>query len=145
MSARERAYHGVMALAPSLTGRPPVHDDFAGFDLAPTSPEFFLAGLGSCIAHSALMVAARLGLRLDPVEVRATGTLDPRGGYPGHDDIPVEPHHLAYSIGVGGDLTPTEAERLRRDVERTCPIHRRRESIALDRFRTLVGRAGELG
>lgn len=98
--------------------------NFAGYDLAPTSPEYFLASLGSCVAHSVLMVAARLDLLLDHVEVRATGTLDPRGGYPGHEDIPVEPHDLAYSIGVRGDLTPDDADRLRKEVERTCPILR---------------------
>lgn len=46
MIARERAYYGVTALAGRLTGLTPAHEDFAGYDLTPTSPEFFLAGLG---------------------------------------------------------------------------------------------------
>ena len=51
-----------------VTDSPP---DFAGYNLGPGSPELQLGILGSCLAHSYLIQAARLGVPLDAVVAAA--------------------------------------------------------------------------
>lgn len=50
--------------------------DFAGYDLGPGSPELQRGILGSCLAHSYLIQAARLGVPLDAVDVTVSGQLE---------------------------------------------------------------------
>jgi len=102
-----------------LSDSPP---DFAGYDLGPSSPEIQLGVLGSCLTHSFLIQAARLGVPIDSLEVEVTGRIDARGGKPGHADIPVYPHAIAYSVHIASAAPVFELENLHQAVERTCPI-----------------------
>ena len=66
--------------------------DFAGFNLGPSSPELQLGVLGTCVTHIFEIQAALLQVPLDSIEVDVRGTIDPRGGHPGHEPLggPVE-------------------------------------------------------
>jgi uncharacterized OsmC-like protein len=96
--------------------------DFAGYGLGPGSPELQLGVLGSCLTHIFLIQAADKGVPLDSLEVEVTGQLDPRGGTPGHDDIPVYPHNINYTIHITSSATPEALADLHQAVERVCPI-----------------------
>ena len=62
--------------------------DFAGFNLGPSSPELQLGVLGTCVTHIFEIQAALLQVPLDSIEVDVHGTIDPRGGHPGHESRP---------------------------------------------------------
>lgn len=96
--------------------------DFAGYDLGPTSPELQLGVLGSCLTHIFLIQAAQRHVPLDALEVEVTGQVDPRAGRPGHEDIPIYPHNIAYTVHITSQATEMEIKALHEAVERACPI-----------------------
>lgn len=96
--------------------------DFAGYDLGPTSPELQLGVLGSCVTHITLIQAADLGVPLESLEVEIEAEIDPRGGKPGFDDIPVFPQNIRYTLHIVSPASAREIEALHRAVEKTCPI-----------------------
>jgi uncharacterized OsmC-like protein len=96
--------------------------DFAGNDLGPSSPELQLGVLGSCLTHSFLIQAARLGVRLDGVTVSVSGRIDPRAGRPGHEEVPAFPHDIAYRIDIDSPATGETIRWLADQVEKSCPI-----------------------
>ncbi|KMO36172.1 OsmC family protein [Methylobacterium tarhaniae] len=102
-----------------VTDSPP---DFAGYDLGPGSPELQLGILGSCLAHSYLIQAARLGVPLDAVEVAVNGQIDARAGQPGFEAVPVAPHDLAYTVRIVSPAAPEALAGLQAEVDRACPI-----------------------
>ncbi|MGK9230901.1 OsmC family protein [Inquilinus limosus] len=96
--------------------------DFAGYDLGPSSPELQLGVLGSCLTHTFLIQAAALGVSLESLELEVTGTIDPRAGSPGFEDVPIYPHGLRYAVSIASPAAEAEIEALREAVERNCPI-----------------------
>jgi uncharacterized OsmC-like protein len=96
--------------------------NFAGYDLGPSSPELQLGVLGSCLTHTFLIQAARLGVPIDSVDVEVTGRIDARAGKPGHEDTPVFPHAIAYSVHIDSSATAAELDALHAAVEQACPI-----------------------
>lgn len=102
-----------------ITDSPP---DFAGYDLGPGSPELQLGILGSCLAHSYLIHAARLGVPLDAVDVAVSGRLDARAGRPGFEAVPVSPHDITYVVRVVSPASREAVARLEAEVDRFCPI-----------------------
>jgi uncharacterized OsmC-like protein len=96
--------------------------DFAGYDLGPSSPELQLGVLGSCVTHVTLIQAADLGVPLDALEVEIEGEIDPRGGKPGFDHIPVYPQNIRYTLHIVSPADPKEIEALHEAVQKTCPI-----------------------
>jgi len=96
--------------------------DFAGEDLGPSAAEIQLGVLGSCLTDSFLIQAARLGVQLDGVTVSVTGRIEPRAGKPGHEDIPVFPHDIAYSIDIDSPASAETILWLADEVESSCPI-----------------------
>ncbi|HMG50461.1 MAG TPA: OsmC family protein [Inquilinus sp.] len=96
--------------------------DFAGYDLGPSSPELQLGVLGSCLTHTFLIQAAALGVPLDSLELEITGTIDPRAGSPGFEDVPIYPHDIRYAVAIASPAAPAEIEALQQAVERNCPI-----------------------
>ncbi|MGX7704980.1 OsmC family protein [Methylobacterium sp. Gmos1] len=102
-----------------VTDSPP---DFAGYDLGPSSPELQLGILGSCLAHSYLIQAARLGVPLDAVNVTVSGQLDARAGRPGFEAVPVNPHDLTYTVQIVSPASREAVARLEAEVDRACPI-----------------------
>jgi uncharacterized OsmC-like protein len=96
--------------------------DFAGYDLGPSSPELQLGVLGSCLTHTFLIQAAALGVPLDSLDLEITGTIDPRAGSPGFEDVPIYPHDIRYAASITSPAAPAEIEALQQAVERNCPI-----------------------
>ncbi len=96
--------------------------DFAGYNLGAGSPELQLGVLGSCLTHIFLIQAADKGVPLDELEVEVTGQMDPRGGTPGHDHIPVYPHNISYTVRIKSSASDETLADLHRTVERVCPI-----------------------
>ena len=97
-------------------------DDFAGYDLGPSSPELQLGILGSCLNHSFLIQAAAHGVPIDSLEVEVTGRIDARAGSPGHEATPVFPHDLSYTVHIASPASEAEIATLTAAVDRACPI-----------------------
>lgn len=96
--------------------------DFAGFNLGPSSPELQLGVLGTCVTHIFEIQAALLQVPLDSVEVDVRGTIDPRGGHPGHESTPIWPHDIRYEVRVASSASDAQLEELFAAVEENCPI-----------------------
>ena len=96
--------------------------DFAGHNLGPSSPELQLGVLGSCVTHIFLIQAASRQVPLTSLEVEVTGVIDPRGGKPGHEQTPIWPHDIAYTVHIDSPASRTDIDALFQAVEQTCPI-----------------------
>lgn len=97
-------------------------DDFAGYDLGPSSPELLLGSLSSCLTHIFLIKSAELELPLESLEIQVEGDMDPRGGKPGYENVPFFPHNIRYTARI---VSPASAERVQavhQAVEAACPI-----------------------
>lgn len=97
-------------------------DDFAGYDLGPSSPELLLGALSSCLTHIFLIQAAELQIPLDRLEVEIEADQDPRGGRPGYEAVPFYPHNIRYTVHVSSPADPDEIKALHDAVEHWCPI-----------------------
>jgi uncharacterized OsmC-like protein len=96
--------------------------DFAGYNLGASSPELQLGVLGSCVTHIFLIQAADHEIAIDSIEVEVSGRIDPRGGRPGLEHIPVPPHDIGYTVHLASPASKAEIDALFEAVERTCPI-----------------------
>ena len=96
--------------------------DFAGFNLGPSSPELQLGVLGTCVTHIFEIQAALLQVPLDSIEVDVRGTIDPRGGHPGHEATPIWPHNIQYEVQVASSASDAQLNELFAAVEKNCPI-----------------------
>lgn len=96
--------------------------DFAGFDLGPSSPELQLGVLGSCVTHIVLIQAAQRNVPIDSVDVQVNGAIDPRGGRPGFEHIPVYPYDLRYTVHITSPAPHADVEALYEAVKFACPI-----------------------
>ncbi|QBD80800.1 OsmC family peroxiredoxin [Ktedonosporobacter rubrisoli] len=96
--------------------------DFAGYNLGPSSPELQLGVLGSCLTHVFLIQAAARNVPIDELDVEVSGQIDPRGGRPGYEHIPVYPHNINYTVHIKSPASEQEIAELHEAVERACPI-----------------------
>lgn len=96
--------------------------DFAGYNLGPSSPELQLGVLGSCVTHIFLIQASHRQVPIDSLEVEVHGQIDPRGGRPGYEDIPIYPHDIGYTVHLVSPASAEDVQALFEAVERTCPI-----------------------
>ena len=96
--------------------------DFAGYNLGPSSPELQLGVLGSCVTHIFLIQAAHQQVPIDSLEIEVSGRIDPRGGRAGHEDIPIWPHDIGYTIHLDSPASQAQVQALFEAVEKTCPI-----------------------
>lgn len=96
--------------------------DFAGYDFGPASPELQIGVLGSCLTHIFLIQAADRQVVLDSINVDVTAQLDPRANQPGHEEIPVYPHNIKYTVHIDSPASDEELKELHAAVERVCPI-----------------------
>lgn len=95
---------------------------FAGFDLGPSSPELQLGVLGSCMVHIFEIQAALAQLPLDTLEVDVWGSMDPRAGNPGYEDLPRGLQQIRYEVRVGSTASDAQLQALYEAVEQNCPI-----------------------
>jgi uncharacterized OsmC-like protein len=103
-----------------------LHDNpayLAGNDLGPSAPEHQLGVLTSCLTHIFLIQAAAQQVRLDTLVVSVKGTVDPRAGRPGFEDVPRYPHHINYTVHAKTPESLDKIKKLRDDVEAVCPIY----------------------
>lgn len=110
-----------------------------GYGLGPTAPELLLGALASCLAHSALMIAADRGVALEQLEVEVSGRLDYRGTLAMSDDAVVPPTDLSYTLRFGGAVADADLAAIEADIARLCPV-----LLALTRPTTVTGRAERL-
>ncbi|MGH6859945.1 MAG: OsmC family protein [Phyllobacterium sp.] len=96
--------------------------DFAGYNLGPSSPELLLGALSSCLTHTYLIHAADLGIPLESLNAEVSAAIDPRAGSEGHEDIPVYPQNIAYTVTLVSSARPDDIARLSATVEKLCPI-----------------------
>lgn len=96
--------------------------DFAGYSLGPSSPELQLGVLGSCVTHIFLIQAAQHQVPLDSLEVEVTGKIDPRASRPGHEDTPIWPHDIGYTVHIASPASDEQVQALFEAVEKNCPI-----------------------
>jgi uncharacterized OsmC-like protein len=111
-----------------------------GYGLGPTAPELLLGALASCLAHSALVIAADRGLAIDQLEVEVTGELDYRGTLSVSAAAVVPPTGIAYTLRIAGDVADDQLAALKDDLDRLCPV-----LLALTRPTPVAGRAERLG
>ncbi|MEF3274932.1 MAG: OsmC family protein [Chloroflexus sp.] len=93
-----------------------------GYDLGPNAPELLLAAMASCIAHSALALAADRELALDDLHVEVTGQIDYRGALGVSAEAPVAPTGLSYTLRYRGEVSDSDMAKLQTDLERLCPV-----------------------
>jgi len=93
-----------------------------GYGLGPSAPELLLGALASCLAHSALVIAADRGVAFDQLEVEVTGQLDYRGTLAVADDAPVPPTGIAYTLRFAGSIADEAAAAIQTELERLCPV-----------------------
>jgi putative redox protein len=93
-----------------------------GRDTAPNPVEYILAALGSCQEITYRLYADALGIPLNGVSVRLTGTIDLRGFF-NVDDV-VRPGFQKIEAEVILDSSGSEADlaRLKEVVDRHCPV-----------------------
>jgi uncharacterized OsmC-like protein len=103
-----------------------IHDNpawLAGNDLGPSAHEHQLGVLTSCITHITEIQAASRQIVLDSLSISIEGTIDPRAGRPGFEDVPPYLHNIRYSVHVRSPHTGEEIVALRDAVEAVCPIY----------------------
>ncbi|MCS6882716.1 MAG: OsmC family protein [Oscillochloridaceae bacterium] len=110
-----------------------------GYGLGPSAPELLLGALASCIAHSALVIAADRGVAFDQLEVEVAGLLDYRGTLGVTEDAPVPPTDLTYTLRFAGSVSDEEVAAIQADIARLCPV-----LLALTRPTSVTGRAERL-
>jgi uncharacterized OsmC-like protein len=107
-----------------------------GYGLGPTAPELLLGALASCLAHSALVIAADRGVALEQLEVEVSAQLDYRGTLAVGDEASVPPTGLAYTLRFGGGIADADMAAIEADIARLCPV-----LLALTRPTPVAGRA----
>lgn len=93
-----------------------------GYGLGPSAPELLLGALASCIAHSALVIAADRGIAFEQLDVEVTGQLDYRGTLAVSAEAPVPPTELAYTLRVAGNVSDEQLAAIQADIARLCPV-----------------------
>jgi uncharacterized OsmC-like protein len=78
--------------------------------------------LGTCVTHIFLIHAAERQVPLESLEVEVTGVIDPRGGKPGHEQTPIWPHEIGYTVHIDSPASREDIDALFEAVERNCPI-----------------------
>lgn len=93
-----------------------------GYDLGPSAPELLVGALASCIAHSALIIAADRGVAFEQLEVEVSGSLDYRGVLGVAADAPVAPTDLVYTLRFAGPVSDAEVAAIQAEIARICPV-----------------------
>jgi uncharacterized OsmC-like protein len=102
-----------------VTDTPPY---FAGYGLGPNAPELMLGAFASCLAHTALIIAADQKLSFDSLEVEVSGLMDPFATSPGHEHIPVAPHNIDYKLHIDSTESSERLAALHAAVQKRCSL-----------------------
>ncbi len=93
-----------------------------GYGLGPSAPELLLGALASCLAHSALVVAADRGVVFEQFEVEVTGQLDYRGTLDVSPEVSVPPTNIGYTLRFAGEVAEEEIAFIQQEMARLCPV-----------------------
>lgn len=91
-----------------------------GYDNGPGAPELLAGALGSCLAHSYLLLAAQQGVPLDAVEVTVTAEFDVGVLLAGEQPAPIR--NVQYTARVKSPAGAAALAALHRQVDVTCPV-----------------------
>lgn len=94
-----------------------------GNDLAPTPEELVMGTLGSCMAQTGRLYAARKGWQVDRIEVALNFERFPGREYPGFEGDAPFVHEIREHIIVEGDLDEEQKARII-TIMGKCPIRR---------------------
>jgi uncharacterized OsmC-like protein len=103
-----------------------IHDNpsyLAGSDLGPSTNEHQLGVITSCLTHITEIQAAARNVVLDSLSVSVEGTIDPRAGRPGFEDVKPYLHDIHYIWHVRSPQPYSDIVALRDSVEAVCPIY----------------------
>ncbi|MCS7060675.1 MAG: OsmC family protein [Anaerolineae bacterium] len=92
-----------------------------GTDRGPNPVEVVLAALGACQEIVYATYAALLGVRIQRLEIRVTGQLDPRGFF-NVADVPAGFERVEYEVDLQTDAPPDKTSQLIELVNRHCPV-----------------------
>lgn len=98
-------------------------EEDGGGDTAPTPGEMMLGALGSCMAITCKMYAARKGWDLQAVDVKVDYERFKGADYAVHDGAELYVHEVRKALTFHGDLDDKQRKRLY-DIAGKCPIHR---------------------
>jgi uncharacterized OsmC-like protein len=95
--------------------------ELLGENTAPNPQELFLAAMNACMTVGYVATAAMMGVTLNSLRIRASGTLDLRG-FLGLDES-VKPGYdtIDYEVIVDSDGTPDQVKEMHDIVTRTSP------------------------
>ncbi|NTW03077.1 MAG: OsmC family protein, partial [Oscillochloris sp.] len=111
-----------------------------GYGLGPSAPELLLGALASCLAHSAMVIAADRGVVFEQFEVEVTGQLDYRGTLAVTEEAIVPPTNLGYTLRFAGDVPDAEIAAIQAEIARLGPV-----LLALTTPLTVEGKADRNG
>ena len=94
-----------------------------GEDNAPTPEELVMGTLGSCMAQTAKLYAARKGWQIDRIEVRLSFERFQGSDYPAYTGDAPFVHEVREHIVVQGDLDDEQKQRLI-TIMGKCPVRR---------------------
>ena len=97
-------------------------DALGGRDTAPNPVEYALAALASCQVVTYRFWAAKLGIRVDGVQVDAEGVLDLRGFFGLDGSIRSGFTEVRLQVTLDGPETAQRYAELRRAVDDHCPV-----------------------
>jgi uncharacterized OsmC-like protein len=103
-----------------------LHDNpsyLAGNDLGPSADEHQLGVITSCITHITEIQAASRNIVLDSLSYSIEGTIDPRAGRPGFENVKPYLHDIHYVFHVRTPHSYSDIVALRDSVEAVCPIY----------------------
>ncbi len=93
-----------------------------GQDTAPNPVEYILAALGSCQEITYRLYADALGIPLNGVSVKLTGTIDLRGFFNVQHDVRPGYQVIEAEVILDSPASETELARLKDVVDRHCPV-----------------------
>ena len=93
-----------------------------GQDTAPNPVEYILAALGSCQEITYRLYADALGIPLNGVSVRLSGTIDLRGLFDVEGDVRPGYQSIEAEVIVDSPASESELARLKQIVDHHCPV-----------------------
>jgi uncharacterized OsmC-like protein len=92
-----------------------------GTDLGPNPVEVVLAALGACQEIVYSTYAAILGIPIDSLSIKVSGTLDPRGFF-GVADVPAGFEGVEYEVDLSSSSPVEKIRELVQVVNQHCPV-----------------------
>jgi uncharacterized OsmC-like protein len=93
-----------------------------GTDAGPNPVELILAALGTCQEITYRAYATALGIPLDDVAVKLTGTIDLKGFFAVDDAVRPGYQRISGTVQLRSSASEAELEKLRAAVNAHCPV-----------------------